>query len=120
MSFGVDDRIKVTYKHVKEEQANPTLIVMGDMKVEREYQTKIENLHKDPIAVTVFEQYPVAADPDVKVDLLDDVTTPGYEKDPENRQGVITWSSVYQPKEEKKFVIGFRVKYPKDRQINGL
>jgi uncharacterized protein (TIGR02231 family) len=120
LSFGVDDRVKVTYQRTRDEQVNPALILVGDMKVERQYQTKIQNLHKDPITVTVFEQYPVAGDADVKAELLDDQTTQGYAKDTENRQGVITWSGSYKPQEEKTFTIGFRVRYPKDRQISGL
>ena len=120
LSFGVDDRVKVSYQQIKQEQSNPTLIVVGDMTVERQYQTKVQNLHKNPITITVFEQYPVANDSNVDVKLLDDLTTSGFAKDPDNRQGIITWSSLYQPKEEKTFTLGFRVKYPKDRQIMGL
>lgn len=120
LSFGVDDRVKVTYQRTREEQNNPALIVVGDMKIERQYQTKIENLHKEPITITIFEQVPVSGDPDVKVELLEDSTTPGHAEDPDKRQGVITWSGTYQPKEEKTFTFGFQVKYPKDRQISGL
>ncbi|MDX2027301.1 MAG: mucoidy inhibitor MuiA family protein [Alphaproteobacteria bacterium] len=120
LSFGVDDRIKVSYQRIHEEQTNPALVVVGDMKIERHYQTKIQNLHKDALNITVFEQYPVAADPDVKVDLLDSVTTKGYTKDLDTRQGVITWAGSYNPREEKTFTIGFVVKFPKDRQISGL
>jgi uncharacterized protein (TIGR02231 family) len=120
LSFGVDDRIKVSYKRTHEEHSNPTLVVVGDSKVERQYETKVENLHKDPIAITVFEQYPVAGDADVKVELLDETTTPSYTKDPDNRQGVIAWTGTFNPKEEKTFALTFRVKYPKDKQVMGL
>jgi len=120
LSFGVDDRVKVSYKQIKDEHSNPALVVMGDATVERHYQTKVQNLHKNPITITVFEHYPVAGDGDIDVKLLDDVTTQGFAKDTENRQGVITWSAQYQPKDEKTFVLGFRVKYPKNRQVMGL
>jgi uncharacterized protein (TIGR02231 family) len=119
-SFGPDDRVKVEYKRTKEKQDNPTLIVVGDISVERQYQSKIQNLHKEPVIITVFDQYPVANDPDVKVTFLEDTTTPGFAEDNEKRQGVVTWSSTYQPKEEKTFTIGFRVKYPKGKTIQGL
>jgi len=120
LSFGVDDRIKVTYRRTHDEQNNPTLILVGDKDVQRSYETKIENLHKDALDVTVFEQYPISGDADVKSELLEDVTTPGFGKDPENRQGVIAWGANLKPQEEKIFTLGFRVKYPKDRQLIGM
>ncbi|MDP9128582.1 MAG: mucoidy inhibitor MuiA family protein [Pseudomonadota bacterium] len=120
LSFGVDDRVKVTYRQIHEEQTSPALIVVGDMKTERQTQTKVENLHKDPIAITVFEQYPVSEDAGIKVELMEDVTTPGFKEDLEKRQGVIAWSETYAPKEEKTLILGFRVKYPKGSQITGL
>jgi len=120
LSFGTDDRVKVTYKRTKDEKANPALVLVGDMKIERTYETKIQNLHKDAIDLTVFEQYPTSGDADVKTELVDDVTTPGYEKDPDSRPGVITWTTNLKPQEEKIFTLGFRVKYPKDQQVMGL
>jgi len=120
LSFGTDDRVKVMYRRTHEEKNNPTLIVVGDMSAEREYETKIQNLHKDPIDITVFEQYPVSNDADVKSEILDDTTTPGYGKDLDNRQGIIVWSASLKPQEEKTYTIGFRVKYPKDGQLMGL
>lgn len=71
LSFGVDDRVKVVYQRLRNNVSNPTLIVMGDMSVERQYLTKIENLHKDAVPVMVFEQYPVSNDADVKSELLE-------------------------------------------------
>ena len=120
LSFGVDDRIKVTYHRVSEEQSNPAMLVMGDMKSERVYETKIQNLHLTPLTVTVFEQYPVASDADVKSELIEDKTSTGFVPDSDKRQNVITWSSALNPKEEKTYTIGFRVKYPKDRQLIGM
>ena len=120
LSFGVDERIKVTYHRVSEEQSNPAMLVMGDMKTERVYETKVQNLHQTPLTVTVFEQYPVASDPDVKSELLDNKTSPGFVADSDKRQNVITWSSLLKPKEEQTYTLGFQVKYPKGRQIIGL
>ena len=120
LSFGVDDRIKVIYQRKRETQDNPTLLVVGDIKVEREYETRITNLHKDPVGISIFEQYPVSNDPDVRVDMINDETTPGYVKDPDNRQGVVVWETSCKSREEKIFDMSFRVKFPKGKQINGL
>ncbi len=120
LGFGVDDRIKVSYQRTKDQHDNPTLVVMGDAKVEREYQTKVQNLHKNPIAVVVYEQYPAANNADVKSELLTDSTTPNYAKDPDNRPNIILWSETLKSQEEKTYTLGFRVNYPKGKQLIGL
>jgi len=120
LSFGIDDRVKVTYQKTKQEQTNPALGLIGDITAERHYKTTVKNLHKTPINITVIDQYPVSRNPDVKIKLLDEVTTAGYIKDPEDRQNVIQWIADYQPQEEKTYNIGFMVKYPKDQHITGF
>jgi uncharacterized protein (TIGR02231 family) len=119
-AFGVDDRIKVDYKRIKEAQDNPALAIMGDMTIEREYQTKVQNLHKEPVSITILDQYPASDDPDIKVTVLDDETTAGSLQDTERRQGVIAWTDSYKSGEEKIYTLGFRVKYPKGQNIQGL
>jgi hypothetical protein len=52
--------------------------------------------------------------------MLEDVITPGFVQDLEKRQGVVAWTASYKPKEEKTFALGFRVKYPKGRTVQGL
>jgi uncharacterized protein (TIGR02231 family) len=119
-SFGVDDRIKVDYKRVKESQDNPALLLIGDMTVEREYEAKVDNLHKEPVALTIISQFPVSADPDVKVDRLDDQTTPGSVPDPDKMQGVIEWNDTLKAGESKTYDTGWRVSYPKGKTLQGL
>lgn len=117
LSFGIDDRVKVEYQKTKQEQDNPTLYFVGDITVARAYQTKIKNLHDKPVNITVFDQYPIAADADIKTELQDDKTTKGYVLDLDKRQGVVQWQADYQPQEEKVLDLGFTVKYPKNARV---
>ena len=117
LSFGIDDRVKVDYQKTSQTQDNPTLYFVGDITVERAYQTKIKNLHDKPINITVFDQYPIASDADIKTELQEDKTTKGYTVDADKRQGVIQWAFTYQPQEEKALDLGFRVKYPKNARV---
>lgn len=117
LSFGLDDRVKVEYQKTSQSQDNPALMFVGDVTVERAYQTKLRNLHDKPISITVFDQYPIAADPDIKTELLESKTTQGFAPDPDKRQGVIQWQATYQPQEEKAFDLAFRVKYPKNARM---
>lgn len=117
LSFGIDDRVKVDYQKTSQTQDNPTLYFVGDITVERAYQTKIKNLHDKPIDITVFDQYPIASDADIKTELQEDKTTKGYTVDADKRQGVIQWAFTYQPQEEKALDLAFRVKYPKNARV---
>lgn len=119
LSFGPDDRIKVIYKRIKDDVTNPALMV-GDMTVLRQYQTKIQNLHKAELPITVYEQYPVSANPDIKIEMADDLTTKDYIKDVDGRPGVIQWRLALKAGEEKIQTLGFKVKYPKNTPVNGL
>lgn len=116
-AFGVDEHIKVSFQKVAQAQANPLLRIIGDSTLERLYRTKAQNLHKTPLSIVVIDQYPVSTDPNMKVSLMEDLTTKGYEKDPQDRQGVIRWTATYQPQEEKAFDTAFSVKYPKGSTV---
>ena len=117
LSFGIDDRVKVDYQKTSQSQDNPTLYFVGDITVERAYQSKIRNLHDKPMTITLFDQFPVSADADIKTALLEDKTSPGFTPDPDKRQGVIQWQTEYKPQEEKVFALTFQVKYPKNTQL---
>ncbi len=120
LSFGVDDRVKVTFQKTSHKEVNPALVMIGDVSLERAYRSKVMNLHKNPIKIVVLDQYPVSRNPDIKVELQEGATTKGFVKDTEDRQGVIQWEADYQPQEEKVFDLAFTVKYPKGRIIPGL
>lgn len=120
LSFGTDDRVKVSYKRIKDDSTNPALMVVGDMTILRQYETKLQNLHKSELPITIYEQFPVSDHPDIKTELVDDLTTKDYAKDPDNRLGVIVWNTVLKPNEEKAYTLGFKVKAPKGTPVNGL
>ncbi|MDX1922090.1 MAG: mucoidy inhibitor MuiA family protein [Alphaproteobacteria bacterium] len=119
LSFGTDDRVKVTYKRIKDDTSNPALLV-GDATIVRQYETKLQNLHKTDLPITIYEQYPISNDGDVKTEVIEDLTSKDSIKDPDNRLGVVVWKTTLKPNEEKGYTLGFKVKYPKGSPINGL
>ena len=119
LSFGTDDRVKVTHKRIKDDISNPALIV-GDVTVVRQYETKIQNLHKTDLPIIIYEQYPISDNPDVKTELMEELTSKDFIKDPDNRLGVILWKPVLKPNDERSHTLGFKVKYPKGSPVNGL
>ena len=77
----------------------------------------MQNLHKEPLKIAVYDFLPVARNSDIAVKITKDKTTAGYETDPDGKVGVIKWESVYQPQEQKTVDYGYTITYPKDREL---
>lgn len=120
LSFGADDRVKVSFQPLSVKKNNPTVGLFSDSTEERKHQIKVQNLHKDALPTMIFDQYPVSSDGDVKVQVINEDTTPGYTETQDKVQGTLVWSETFKPNEEKVYTLGFRVKFPKGRLLNGM
>ena len=119
IAFGVDDNVRVKRNVLKDEKSEAGLIAK-DQVLERHFVRHIQNLHKQPIEVAVFETIPVSKDEKIRVDLLKDKTTQGYELDVDNIKGLLRWTMEMNPKQETDINLGWRVSWPKAQNISGL
>jgi hypothetical protein len=110
MSFGVDDRVAVSYRLAKGERSREGLI-SKDRRIERRYLITVTNHHQRPISVTLVDQLPVPRDERIEVELLDDATPPSA-TDFEDRSGVLAWVRDYAPGESRTLRFGYAVSYP--------
>ncbi len=117
--FGIDDKISVTRRTIKDETTDAG-VIMRDNIIKRHYITKIQNLHKNDVKVIVEESIPASKNDDINVEIISDATTPDYKKDAEDIKGLLQWSFYMKPKEEKKLKLGWKVTWPKDANLNGL
>ena len=117
-SFGVDDKVAVTYRLVEGERSREGLI-NKERRQERLYRTELVNHHAEPIEVTVLDQLPVPRDERIKIELLDQSTKP-TQTDVEERKGVLAWSETYQPGQERAIVFGYAVTYPENETLPGF
>ncbi len=116
--FGIDDAVSVTRSKLKDEQDVAGVLNQTTV-LERRFLTKIQNLHKSPVELTVTEAVPAPRDAKVTVDISPD-TTAGYAKDVDHDQGKNQWAFTLQPEEAKEITLGWKVSWPSDETLSGV
>ncbi len=119
LSFGIDDNVVVKRNTLMDERSEEGMITK-DSVIERHYVTDIQNLHKEAINLAVLETVPASKDERIRVEILKDHTSGGYEADLENVKGVTRWVMDVKPQEKTQVKLGWRVKWPKGENISGL
>lgn len=110
LSLGKDNGIKVSRKLLKEFSAKRFI---GSNRTDtRQYEISVRNTKRDPVNITVSDQFPVSTTKEINVD---DLKAPEAQIDKET--GIATWIITLQPGEEKKLEISYSVKYPKDKKV---
>ncbi len=119
LAFGIDDNVRVK-RNVLKDKRSETGLISKESIIERNFVTEIQNLHKTPIDIAVLETIPVSQDDNIRVEILKDKTTSGYERDLHNVKGVTRWAQKLKPQEKSKIMLGWSVSYPKGKNISGL
>lgn len=115
LGFGADDRIKVTRTPVQRRQDDATWF--GQTRTDqREFRTVVKSLHARPVRVTVQERIPVSENGAITVETLPQ-TTPPTEKQVGDKRGVSAWTFDLAPGKEKDIRVGYRLKWPADREL---
>lgn len=118
LAFGVDEAIEVEYQQLRDERERQG-IISREQHIERQYLITATNRHNITIPVTVYDQIPVSRDEAIKVELLDDTTTP-TEKNVENRPGILAWKNELKPQQKQRIKFGYAVSFPQDRKVPGF
>ncbi len=113
LSMGRDKKITVKREQVAEETGSR--FIGGSKKQTVTYEIRIRNGKKEKISLLLKDQYPIATDKDMEVELLQ---SDGADINKET--GVLTWKLAIAPGETKKIRISYSVKYPKDKLIGNL
>ncbi|MCW2274301.1 mucoidy inhibitor MuiA family protein [Rhodoblastus acidophilus] len=116
LGFGPDERVSVTRAPIKRKENEPSWY--GQTKTEtREFKTVIRNLHDFPVDLLVVDQAPYSENSAITVELLASQTTPGAEKDPEGKRGLLNWRFSLAPNESRELRLAYRMKWPADRDV---
>jgi len=115
LSFGADDRVKVARVPVKRKENDPNWL--GQTKSEtREFKTSIENLHDVPVKITLIDAVPFTENTAITVEQLA-MTTPPTQTTVADKRGVTSWIYEYGPHEIREIRLGYRMKWPADREV---
>jgi uncharacterized protein (TIGR02231 family) len=117
LGFGADDNVKVLRVPVRRKENEPTWY--GQTKSEqREFRTTVKNLHRFKVSVTILDRMPYSENTAITVDALPPpATTPPTDKAVGDRRGVMAWSFDLAPSESREIRLGYRMKWPADRDI---
>lgn len=110
ISLGQDKGIIVERKKLKEYSSKQFL---SNYKTEsRAYEISIRNNKQLPIKITVLDQFPVSTTKEITVDEQE------YKEAKLNKESkILTWEDQIPAKQEKKHVLKYSVKYPKDQVV---
>jgi uncharacterized protein (TIGR02231 family) len=111
--FGNDDQVAVKREELKQHKEAG---IFGKNRVSYRYRIEMENFRKEPLALTVHDQLPVAGDEEIKITLEEPSIKPVENKG----DGSVIWSVPLQAGEKKALTFEITVEYPKDKEITGL
>ena len=113
VSLGRDKRIVVKREKLKDLTSRNFI---GSTKKESyAYEISVRNTKAEAIKIVVEDQVPVSQNTQIEV-TLQDAGGAKYIK----QSGKLTWELDMKPNEARKMVYKFEVKYPKDKQLEGL
>jgi len=113
LSLGRDKRIVV--KREKQKELTSRKFIGTNQKETYAWEISIRNTKAEPIKISLEDQVPVSQNSQIEVTAID-IAGAKYNKD----TGKLSWELNLQSNETKKIVFKYEVKYPKDKQVNGL
>ena len=117
LGFGADESVKVSRVPIRRKENEPNWF--GQTKTEqREFRTVVKNLHKFKVSVGITDQVPISESTAITVDLSPaPATTQPTDKIVNDRRGVMGWTFDLPAGESKEIRLGYRLKWPADRDV---
>lgn len=115
LGFGADDRIKVERVPVRRRDNDPSGWNASRTQIV-DHRTIVTNLHRRPMRISVVDRIPVSDNSAITVEALPTNTAP-TERTVQDRRGVMGWTHDYQPGEKREIRLGWRLRWPADRDL---
>lgn len=115
LGFGIDDRVRIS-RVALERRLGEHGLLSSRKTDEQRFKITVDNLHSQPITITVYDRIPYAEDEQIAITRLSGGTEPTA-VDADDRRGVLAWSYVYGPGESREILTGYEVSWPGDREV---
>ncbi len=112
-SLGRDKKIVITRERDKKRRKVRT--IGSNVRETFAYTIKVRNTRKEPINLILQDQVPVSEDKDI---VVEDIETDKAEQN--ELTGILEWRMNLKANETNSVTLGYTIKYPKGKQINGL
>ncbi|MFM9938060.1 MAG: DUF4139 domain-containing protein [Hyphomicrobiaceae bacterium] len=116
LGFGADDAIRIRYVAL-ERRRGDSGVIFSSSNDERRFRITLKSHHERPIALTVLDQVPVAANTEIKVEPTFSVAP--SRQDVEDRKGVIAWDLKLALGEERNIDLGYKITWPAGKAMLG-
>ncbi len=113
LNMGRDKSIVLERKKLKDKSKEKTF--NNDKIVTYVYEISIRNVKSTSIQIELEDQIPISQNEEIKVVLLESSHAELLEQ-----TGMLKWRLNLKPKEVKKLIFSFEVRYPKNKQLAGL
>ncbi len=113
VSMGRDDRISVKREILKDFTSSK--VIGTNKRVTKGYEIVLRNNKTIPVSIEILDQVPVSQNKEIEV-AIEEMGAAEYNKD----YGRVMWKYDLAPGETKKIRFIFSVKFPKDKQVNGI
>ena len=110
LSLGRDKSIVI--ERTKQKDFNKRPFIGANRTETRTFEIAIRNKKTQTIHLTIEDQVPLSTDKDIEVEVETD-----KEAKKNNDTGAVTWELDLPPSTEKKLLLKYQVKYPKDRTL---
>lgn len=114
LGFGIDDLVRVRHA-ISEQKRGETGLISTSRTDSRHFRISVKSMHERALALAVFDQIPVSADQEIKVELVGQ--TAPTRKDVDDKRGVLVWDGTLEPDEEETIEFGYRVSWPSEKAV---
>jgi uncharacterized protein (TIGR02231 family) len=114
LGFGVDDLVRVRHA-ISEEKRGETGLISTSRTDSRNYLMSVKSMHERAIALAVFDQIPVSANQEIKVELTG--KNAPTKQNVDDKRGVLVWEGTLEPDQEQTIEFGYRVSWPSSKAI---
>lgn len=111
ITLGNDPKISIKRENVQDKSGEKFLSSYREKTIT--YDIVIKNNKKESIQIEVKDRYPLSSDESIKIELLEHSNS---QKD--NEKGILTWKLKLSPSETKKLRVSYKVRHPKDINID--
>ena len=111
LSMGRDKKVSIKREKVADKSGTKFLSTKKEQTFT--FDITVRNNKKEAVELLLKDQYPLSTNKEIEVELLQ---SDGAKVNAET--GIITWQLQLKPNENKKFRISYKVRYPKDQNLN--
>jgi len=113
LGFGVDDLVRVRHAVTAETRGESGLISTSRTD-SRNFTISVKSMHERSVALAVFDQVPVSANQEIKIDLTGQAPT---KQNVDDKRGVVVWEGKLDPDQEQTIEFGYRVSWPSAKSV---